>query len=116
MQLYALNSFRPGGQKGKTVSRGDAFEIDDHTGEQLIAGGLATRDKKAVKEYENKMQAEFANKGLPVESETPEARSQGNAGPAKTSESPEHRSQGVAGPSKKKFVPTSGLPGREITS
>jgi hypothetical protein len=81
MRVYAIKTFRPQHQKGQTVSAGQALEVSNSYGQELIRTGLAVEDTKMLKEHQNKMLSDFENKGMPLESESPEQRSQGNIGP-----------------------------------
>jgi hypothetical protein len=95
MKITAVKTFRPANAKGESVRSGDTLDVDNFYGHQLIEQGLAVEGSKALKEHDNKMLAEFEDKGLPTESESPEERSQGKTGPTGESESPEERNQGT---------------------
>lgn len=96
MRITALKTFRNQFSKGDIIQRGTSVEVDDNYGETLVRSGLATNSAKALKEYENKMLADYQDKGLPVRVETYEERTQGLIGPNKKSEDPEERTQGKA--------------------
>lgn len=96
MTLVALKSFRPQDQKGKIITLGDTFTVDDQYGRDLIRLGLAAEQgSKQQTDHDNKMLADFKDKGMPTTSETLEVRAQGKTGPVAASETPEQRSQGT---------------------
>jgi hypothetical protein len=94
MNITPLKTFRNKHNKGQLLRRGVSVNVDDTYGQVLVQTGLATNDAKSLKEYENKMLAEYADKGHPTEPDTPESRSEGVVGPTSKSETPEVRTQG----------------------
>lgn len=81
MRVIAIKTFRPQHEKGKTATPGQTLEVSNTYGQELVRTGLAVEDAKMLKEHQNKMLTEFENKGMPLESETPEERTQGYVGP-----------------------------------
>jgi hypothetical protein len=94
MRITPVKKFRIKHQKGALAQRGVSIDVDNEYGQTLVQTGLAVADTKALRDYENKMLAEYANKKLPVDTETAEQRSQGWVGPGKKAETPEERTQG----------------------
>lgn len=94
MNITPLKTFRNKHNKGQLLRRGVPANVDDSYGQMLVQTGLATDDAKSLKEHQNKMMAEYADKGHPPEPETPQVRTEGRVGPVSKSETPEVRTQG----------------------
>lgn len=81
MRVIAIKTFRPQHEKGKTATPGQTLEVSNSYGQELVRTGLAVEDSKMLKEHQNKMLTDLENKGMPLESETAEERTQGYVGP-----------------------------------
>jgi len=102
MKVTATKTFRPRNRKGEVIHRGTVLELEDDYAQELIRTDMVVAEGKSLKDYQNKMQAEYEDKGLSLKTETPEQRSQGLLGEGKNSETPEERTQGYGGPEKQK--------------